>query len=138
MRYLIDSNILIFCASDRDQLSKKVRGIIYDYENRIYISSRCVEELIALQQSDKIEVKHWKSAQDIIAYITNELNFEIKYIAEEHLHTLANLPLLPGHKDPTDRMIIAQAITEKITMISSDTQFPKYVKHGLDLVYNPK
>ncbi|MDR3012985.1 MAG: type II toxin-antitoxin system VapC family toxin [Chitinispirillales bacterium] len=138
MRYLIDSNILIFCASDKGRLSKKVKAVIYDCENRIYISSRCVEELIALQQSNKIEVKQWKSAEDIIGYITNELGFEIKYIAKEHLQTLACLPLLYGHKDPTDRMIIAQAITENITMISSDTEFPRYVKYGLDLVYNPK
>jgi PIN domain nuclease of toxin-antitoxin system len=138
MRYLIDSNILIFYASDPDQLSKRIMSILEDYGNRIYISSRCIEELIALQQSDKIEIPQWRSAEDIIGYIANELSFGIKYIAKEHLDALARLPLLYGHKDPVDRMIIAQAITEGIPLVSCDTQFPKYVKHGLSLIFNPK
>ncbi|MDR2578155.1 MAG: PIN domain-containing protein [Chitinispirillales bacterium] len=62
----------------------------------------------------------------------------MKTVGEEHLRTLADLPQLSSHKDPTDRMIIAQAITEKITMVSSDTEFPRYVKHGLKLVSNFK
>jgi PIN domain nuclease of toxin-antitoxin system len=138
MRYLIDSNILVLSVYDRGQLTKKVKSILADHSNRIYISSRCVEELISLQQSSKINIKQWKTAVDIIGFIIDELNFEIKYIAKEHLQTHARLPLLYGHKDPTDRMIIAQAITEDITMISSDTEFPRYVKHGLSLIYNPK
>jgi hypothetical protein len=40
------------------------------------------------------------------------------------------------HNDPSDRLIISQAITEKIPVISSDTAFPLYRKHGLDLIEN--
>jgi PIN domain nuclease of toxin-antitoxin system len=36
------------------------------------------------------------------------------------------------------RLIIAHAITERFTLISSDTQFPRYKKYGLDLIYNEK
>jgi PIN domain nuclease of toxin-antitoxin system len=138
MRYLIDSNILVFSASDRDLLIKKVKDILADYSNRVYISSRCIEELICLQQSGKINIKRWKTAKDIIDFIINEANIEVKTIGVEHLKVLADLPQLHGHKDPTDGMIIAQAIAENITMISSDTEFPRYVKYGLNLVYNPK
>jgi len=44
--------------------------------------------------------------------------------------------LMEGHNDPSDRLIIAQALTEKIPVISSDAKFPKYRKMGLDLVVN--
>ena len=44
--------------------------------------------------------------------------------------------MVEGHNDPNDRLIISQAITEKIPLISSDTKFPKYVKFGLDLIPN--
>jgi PIN domain nuclease of toxin-antitoxin system len=138
MRYLIDSNILLFCVGDPSLLTKKVTNILGDYGNRIYISSRCVEELIALQQSSKLNIKQWKTAEDIIRFITDETNIEIKYVAKEHLDTLARLPLLREHRDPVDRMIVAQAITEGMPMVSCDTLFPKYVKHGLKLVSNPK
>ena len=38
--------------------------------------------------------------------------------------------------DPSDRLIISQALTEKMPLISSDIQFPKYVKYGLDFIPN--
>jgi len=56
----------------------------------------------------------------------------------EHLETLSCLPFYPDHRDPFDRVIIAQAITEKIPIISSDRKFHNYVKHGLDFVFNKR
>jgi PIN domain nuclease of toxin-antitoxin system len=46
------------------------------------------------------------------------------------------LDLVEGHNDPSDRLIISQALTERMTLISSDTKFPKYRKQGLDLIAN--
>jgi len=137
MRYMIDSNILFFMVKDTDSLTREVDNIINDERNLIYIPAKCVEELMYLQLSNKISVKRWKSPEDVLRTI-DELNFGIKYIAKEHLWTLAGLPLFKEHKDPTDRVIIAQSITEKIPMISSDTQFPLYKRYGLDLVFNKR
>ena len=135
MRYMIDSNILIFSISDEESLSREVKNILHDSGNLIYIPSRCVEELIHLQLSGRIKVKQWKSAEDIFSTI-EEFGFGIKHTGDEHLHTLAWLPLLPDHRDPTDRIAIAQAITEKMPLISSDRQFPRYKRYGLELVFN--
>jgi len=137
MRYLIDSNILILNIVDDDQLTIEVKDIIDDYGNRIYVPSKCVEELIYLQQSRKIGVKRWKTAKDILDHI-EELGFGIKYVAAEHLRTLAELPLFPDHKDQTDRIAIAQAITEKIPIISSDRKFHDYRRYWLDFVFNKR
>ena len=136
MRYLIDTNILIFYVVDPDELTREVEDILEDHNNQIYIPSRCVEELIQLRQSGKITATMWKTAEDIVHSITDEFGFDIKYVAKEHLLTLARLPLLPDHKDPTDRIAIAQAITEKTPLISSDREFPRYKRFGLDLVFN--
>jgi PIN domain nuclease of toxin-antitoxin system len=46
------------------------------------------------------------------------------------------LALVEGHNDPSDRLIISQALTEKMPLISSDKKFPKYRKLGLDLISN--
>jgi len=139
MRYFVDSNILIFhMAKNDDELSAKVQDILYDGNNLIFIPSRCVEEIIHLQQSGKIRFKQWKSAEDIVDFIINELNFGIKHTGNEHLRTLAKLPLFPDHKDPIDRIAIAQAITERTCIISSDTKFYYYEKYGLDLVFNKR
>ena len=49
---------------------------------------------------------------------------------------ISKLAIVEGHNDPSDRLIIAQALTEKIPLISSDTKFPKYKKFGLEFIYN--
>jgi len=64
------------------------------------------------------------------------LGFKVKYVSKEHLRTFTKLDLVEDHNDPSDRLIIAQAITEKIPLISSDKKFPKYRKQGLDLIFN--
>ena len=137
MRYMIDSNILIFIAMDRELLTREVDDILNDYSNLIYIPAKCIEELMYLQLSGKIRVKRWKSPEDILRTV-DEFSIGIKHTSDEHLWTLARLPLFPQHKDPTDRVIIAQSITEKIPMISSDKQFPLYRRHGLSLVFNER
>jgi len=137
-RYLIDSNIILFYVKDQEQLTEEVKDILNDYDNRIYVPSKCVEELIYLQQAGKADIKQWKSANDIIDFITDEACFGIKYVAEEHLRTLARLPLFPDHKDPTDRIILAQAITEKTPIISSDRKFNDYKRLGLKFVFNKR
>jgi len=137
-RYYVDSNIVIYRARDEDELTAEVSAILENTANYIYVPSKCVEELIYLQQSRRIDVKIWKSAEDIIGYINDELSYKINYVNEWHLHRLARLPLFPEHKDPTDRIIIAQAIEEKIPIISSDEKFPVYKRFGLDLVFNKR
>jgi len=137
MRYLIDSNILIF-FSNEEQLTAEVEDILDDHGNRIYVPSKCLEEVIYLSQSRKIKSKRWKTAEGLIDFVVKEMGFGIKSAGEEHLRTLARLPLFPDHKDPTDRIIVAQAITEKTPLISSDRKFHYYVKHGLDFVFNKR
>jgi PIN domain nuclease of toxin-antitoxin system len=137
-RYLIDTNIICFLVNEKEKLTRKTSDILEDYGNMIYTSSECVKELINLHQSGKITAGIWKSSEDIIKYIINETNIEVKYVKEEHLRTLANLKFFPDHKDPSDRVIVSQAITERIPLISSDRKFFYYKNCGLDFVYNER
>jgi PIN domain nuclease of toxin-antitoxin system len=135
MRYLIDTNILINIIED-DYISDNVDAIIDNSENTIYISSECIREFIQLVQAEKITGKKNNIKIDIFEFIEKKLGFNIKYIAKEHLETLAKLPAVDGHNDPFDRLIIAQAITERLPIISSDRKFSKYRKYGLDFIPN--
>jgi len=137
-RYLVDSNIVIYRADDPELLTAEIMAILEDYSSNIYVPSKCVEELIYLQQSGRIKVKKWKSAHDVIRYIKDELRYGIKYVGEEHLRTLIGLPLFPEHKDPIDRIIVAQAITERTPIISGDRKFHDYRPFGLKFVYNKR
>jgi len=135
-RYLMDTNILLFLILDSGRLTKRVRLILEDYGSEVYLSSESVRELMNLLQAGKINPEGLKSAKDVIDYVKNETRFVIKYVKEEHFRTFAGLPWFEDHRDQRDRMIIAHAITEKLKLISSDTQFYRYEDYGLDLVYN--
>ncbi len=55
-----------------------------------------------------------------------------------YMSTKMTLNEAQGHKDPSDHIIIAQALTEKLPLISSDSRFEFYRSQGLDLVFNKK
>ena len=135
MRYLIETNVLIDFIED-SPISENVLYVLEDGDNQIYVSSECIREFIQLVQSKSISGKRNNEKIDIFDFVENELGFNIKYIAKEHLKTFEKLDLIEGHADPFDRLIIAQAITEKIPLISSDQKFPKYRKYGLNFIPN--
>jgi PIN domain nuclease of toxin-antitoxin system len=135
MRYLIDTNVLANFAED-NYISGDVRAIIIDYENQIFVSSESVKEFIQLIQTKRVVLKKDYRLLDILDLIENEFGFHVKYVTKEHLRTLSKLETVEGHNDPSDRLIISQAITENIPLISSDTKFPKYTKFGLDFIPN--
>jgi PIN domain nuclease of toxin-antitoxin system len=138
MRYLIDTNIFLFYSFDNGLLDNSVRRVLEDYENIIYISSESLKEIIHLFQIGKIKTKKWGTAQDIFYSVEQECNVVIKYVKKEHLQTLASLDIVENHKDPSDRLIIAQAITERLPLISSDRIFAEYRGQGLQFIYNKK
>jgi len=135
MRYFLDTNILVFHALGGEDLEKDVKFILGDYENLIYVSSEVIKEVIHLIRYGKIDVKQWKKPSDVWKSI-EEWKFTIDYVKQEHIRTLGNLIAAKDHKDPADHIIIAQAITNKMPLISSDQQFRHYKKQGLSLVFN--
>ena len=135
MRYLIDTNILINFALE-DYISKDVEEVIDDYKNQVFVSSESVKEFIQLVQTERVVLKKSFLSLYVFDLIENEFGFHVKYVTKEHLRTLSKLEIVEGHNDPNDRLIIAQATTEKIPLISSDTKFPKYRKFGLVFIFN--
>jgi PIN domain nuclease of toxin-antitoxin system len=135
MRYFLDTNILVFHALGGEGLEKGVKSILGDYENLIYVSSEVIKETMHLIRYKKINVKQWKTPSDVWKSI-EEWGFAIDYVKKEHIKTLGNLVAAKDHKDPADHIIIAQAITNKMVLISSDQQFRHYKKQGLSLVFN--
>ena len=140
MRYLLDTNIFVYSTIDVDSLSRNVRAILEDYDNTFCISSESVKELIVAYRNKGLGNKKWKTPEAMVKAIEDDYGIVILPIAKQHMLTYAQLQLneAQGHKDPSDHVIIAQAITEHIPLISSDTRFPFYREQGLDLVFNEK
>lgn len=123
-----------------DELSRDVVAILMDYENAFRTSTVCVHELIHLYQIGKVPLKRNGKDVDINNFSEwlQDMGIDIVPVSVKHLQKLSTLPLMEDHRDPNDRLIIAQAITDKITLISSDRKFDKYVKYGLDFVFNKR
>ena len=140
MRYLIDTNIFVYYASDRGLLSHDVIDILYDYDTVLYMSAESVKELIVAFRNKKLLSKRWKTERDMLRAIEDEFFIQVLPLKKEHMETYADMELNEAqeHKDPSDHVIIAQAITEHIPLISSDTRFPFYTKQGLELIVNKK
>jgi len=117
------------------ELSLEVQRILDDYSNRFYVSSVVVRELIHTYKAGNIKDKDIKSVNDLFDAM-DRLDIEIVPTNRHHLLQYAALDVASGHKDPNDHIIIAQAISDKIPIISSDRMFKEYVGQGLEFVYN--
>lgn len=140
MRYLIDTNIFVYLSTDVECLSKDVVAIIQEPDALLYMSAESVRELIVGYRNKGLCSKRWKSAETMIAAIEKEFYVKILPLKKEHMQTYAHMEINEpqGHKDPSDHVIIAHAITEHLPLISSDTRFGFYRSQGLDLIFNQK
>ena len=136
MRVLLDTCVIIDWATDPVVLENGVWDIIDDVENRIYISAETVKELVVNFNNKKFLTKYWKTAKDILTTIEDEYGVEVLPITRNVVATYAQLRLnmFEDHRDPSDHVIISHAMTERMTLISSDTRFPYYRDQGLDLI----
>ena len=135
-RYLLDTNIVLFFLFNRKDLEREVCDLLTDYNNQLYVSSASVQEIIYKYKRNKIKT-NWKKAEEILPNI-DDVNFDILPVKKEHLVTYSKLSILDEHKDPVDHIIISQAITERITLISSDNKFEYYIPQKLDFVFNDR
>ena len=85
----------------------------------------------------KIKLIGYKSEKDILKGI-KETGIKMIFPNEHHLKTYSSLSIVDDHKDMNDHSIIAQAISDKIPLISSDSKFKEYIPQGLNFIYNKR
>lgn len=141
MRLYVDTNILVFLAmKGHDDISADVYELLNDYNNHVMTSTVCVHELIHLFQIGKARPRKGDSLsriEDFEEWLAS-MNIEVAPVTVRHLRQLTALPLIDDHRDPNDRLIIAQAISDRIPLVSSDRKFGKYERYGLELVFNER
>lgn len=119
-RYLLDTNALLWTLSDAPELTVKAREIIAD-DNDIYVSDVSLWEIAIKINIGKLDLEG--TIFDIEEKCV-QLGFERITMKPAHFECLRTLPLI--HRDPIDRLIIAQGIIEEMILISSDRHFPEY------------
>ena len=121
-------------------MSNDVEAIVNDYGNQLYMCAASIREIVAAWYKYDDMQKNWKSPEEVVQEICDQWGVQVLYPQREHYKTFVNLRWNQAakHTDTTDYLIIAHAITEKMTLISSDTKFDFYCQQGLDYFFNKK
>ena len=121
MKLLLDTHLLLWIAIDSDRLSPSTRELIENTENNLLFSAASIWE-VAIKTSLGREDFALDPRLFRRGLIDN--NYIELPITSEHAVTVNNLP--PIHRDPFDRILVAQAMVEGIILITADPQVAKY------------
>lgn len=121
MRLLLDTHVLLWATSDAARLPGTARDLIVDPDNVLLFSAASLWEIAIKQAQGRADFP------DDARVLRRELldnDYEELGISGDHAVAVCNLPSI--HKDPFDRILIAQAIVEGVTLLTADAQIAKY------------
>lgn len=122
MKLLIDTHVFLRLNGSPEKLGDAARQACEDPGNSLHLSLASVWEIQIKQQIGKLQLDApW---QDMIKAQQRNNNLGLVPVELAHIEALANLP--PAHRDPFDRLIIAQAMTEGMTIVTLDAVFKEY------------
>ena len=119
---LLDTQGFIYAINSPELLPSKTKKIYNNSEIEIYLSMASIWEMSIKVSLGKLKFSN--PLKEIIQTSIKETGLSILPIQAEHLYIVENLPF--HHKDPFDRLIAAQALAEKMSLISTDSAFDAY------------
>lgn len=122
MRLLLDTHTFIWYVLNIQRLTDKVRNLIDDEDNEILLSIASIWEMAIKQSTGKLSF-----SLPFELFITQQLSFNKFNLLEIKINHIAQVATLPlHHRDPFDRLLIAQAMVEQIPILSADSAFDAY------------
>ena len=122
MRILLDTQAFLWLSIDSPLLSKKAKKLFLDEHNDCYLSLASIWEMAI-----KVSIGKLKLKQNVEKFVLNQIQengIQQLDIDFRHVVKVASLPF--HHRDPFDRLIISQAIEEKMSVLSIDAAFDSY------------
>ena len=118
MRLLLDTHVFLWWLHENEHISAAANSAILDRGNSVYISAISVFEVRLKEAIRKITIaKNWWEK-------LCEQDFERLAFSVDHADATRHLPLI--HRDPFDRMLVAQAQVEEMTFVTRDRELSKY------------
>lgn len=127
MKLLLDTHIALWAAAGSSKLPAKAAELIADAKNDIWISAIVPWEITIRHATGKLATSAWEAMQAF-----RDCGYKVLAVNENHANALSMLPTYADHKDPFDRMMVAQASLEEALLISADeklARFTPYVVH---------
>lgn len=122
MKLLLDTHAFIWWSDEPEKLSEKVLESCQNDENSLILSIASIWEMQIKIQLGKMRLKH--SLRYLIENQQNINNLQILPVTINHIYMLENLPM--HHRDPFDRLLICQAMEERLVLVSKDSVFSGY------------
>jgi len=122
MRLLLDTHAFLWFILDEPQLSPTARSLIGDPDNEINVSPATYWEIAI-----KIRLDKYKLPEPFQVFMEQQIavnRFDILHIEARHVAPITTLPF--HHKDPFDRLLVAQAMVEQIPLVSNDSVLDAY------------
>jgi len=121
MRLLLDTHTALWLTNKHERLSPKAKSIINNYENTLHFSIVSAWEIVIKTSTKKLSIDG-----GIIAFLgkVEEMPITTLSITSRHLEILETLPFI--HRDPFDRLLIAIAKAEDMTILTMDEDIKKY------------
>ena len=117
-RVLLDTNVLLWWLAGSSKLGREARTIVADAETEVFVSAATIWEI-----SIKLELGKLKAPKNMEREVERE-GFSKLAITLTHGQLAGSLPKI--HRDPFDRMLVAQAQLEDLELVSADPVFAKY------------
>ena len=133
MKILLDTQVVIKIIYDENSIDASFKNDIEYFQHHFIVSTVTLHEFVILKSFGKIETKY--SLDEFVNALYNK-QFELLAITQKHLSQLEKFPYLEiidpktnkkiTHTDPFDRLLIAQAKSEKLVIATTDTKFKYY------------
>ncbi len=121
MRLLLDTHVALWAITDDPRLPEKARTSIGDRSNQVYVSAASVWE-IAIKHAVKRDDMPVSGSQALAFFRAS--GYELLDITAAHAASVETLPAL--HSDPVDRLIVAQALSEPLRLMTRDAMLARY------------
>ena len=126
---LLDTNILIWALNDDRSLTRRMRAAISSPTAAVHLSVVSAWEIVIKYQSGKLSFD--VPVEEVLSRILDGTVWPVLPVLPAHIPELLALPT--HHRDPFDRQIIAQALAEKIAVVTPDDKFKLYT--GLKIIW---
>ena len=121
MRLLLDTHLALWWESGHPRLTKATEQLIRKTAEAVFISRASLWEIAIKVSLGRLKMDIARFASDIEKH-----GFEWLEIKNHHLLTVAELPRFDDHRDPFDRLLVAQSRTEPLTLLTADAALARY------------
>lgn len=121
MRLLLDTHLILWWEADDARLSETVRRLVRDEADAVHVSRASLWEIAIKRSLGRLQLDLERFVRQV-----GKDGFEWLDIRNAHLLAVADLSVFDDHRDPFDRLLVAQSLTEPLLLVTVDTTLARY------------